>query len=144
MNRQTFQAKNNEVERQWHVVDASDQILGRLSAKLAVILMGKNKPQYTPHHDVGDFVVVTNADKIRLTGSKLDQKFFQRYSRYPSGLKSRSYRWMIENRPELLLERAVRRMLPKNRLARRQLTKLKIYRGSQHPHQAQNPQPLVV
>lgn len=142
--RQTFHAKNRQVPRNWHVVDASDQILGRLSAKLAVILMGKHKPEYTPHHDVGDFVVVTNVEKIRMTGSKPDLKTFQRYSRYPGGRKVYSYRWMLEHRPEQLLTRSVGRMLPKNRLARKQLLKLKIYQGNEHPHQAQEPQPLAV
>src|SRR5687767_5153615 len=116
MNRQTFLAKNGEVPRHWMVVDATDQVLGRLSARIATILMGKNKPEYTPHHDVGDFVVVTNVDKIRLTGSKPDIKFFQTYSGYPGGQKNFSYRWMLEHKPELLLERSVRRMLPKNKL----------------------------
>ena len=142
MNRQTYLAKNDEVSRGWIHVDAADQILGRLSTRLATILMGKNKPEYTPHTDVGDFVVVTNAQQIRLTGSKLDQKFYQTYSGYPSGQKQYSYRWMLEHKPEKLLENAVRRMLPKNRLARKQLAKLKIYRGAEHPHQAQQPQPL--
>ena len=144
MNRQTYHAKNREVPRLWHVVDATDQILGRLSTRLAVILMGKHKPQYTPHHDVGDFVIVTNVEKIRLTGTKLDTKFFQSYSRYPGGQKSRSYRWMLEHKPEFLLTRSVRRMLPKNRIARKQLSKLKIYQGPDHPHQAQEPVPLAV
>ncbi len=144
MNRQTYHAKNGEIDREWHLVDATDLILGRLSARLAVILMGKHKPQYTPHHDVGDFVVVTNVGRIRLTGSKPDQKMFQSYSGYPGGLRQVSYRWMLENRPEKLLQRAVRRMLPRNRIARKQLAKLKIYRGSDHPHQAQQPQPLAV
>lgn len=142
--RQTFHAKNRQVPRNWHVVDASDQILGRLSAKLAVILMGKHKPEYTPHHDVGDFVIVTNVEKIRMTGSKPDLKTFQRYSQYPGGRKVYSYRWMLEHRPEQLLTRSVGRMLPKNRLARKQLLKLKIYQGNEHPHQAQEPQPLAV
>lgn len=144
MNRQTYHARGNDVDRQWWVVDATDAVLGRLSVKLATILMGKHKPQYTPHHDVGDFIVVTHADKIRLTGQKLDQKFFQTYSGHPSGQKRFSYRWMLEHKPELLLQRSVRRMLPKNRLARQQLSKLKIYRGGEHPHQAQQPKPLTV
>ncbi len=139
MNRQTYLAKNDEVTREWRLIDATDQVLGRLAARLATILMGKDKPTYTPHHDVGDYVVVTNASKIRLTGSKLDQKFFQTYSGYPSGQKNYSYRWMLENKPELLLERAVRRMMPRNRLARKQLAKLKVYAGPEHPHQAQQP-----
>jgi len=144
MNRQTYIAKNNEVEQKWHHVDATDLVLGRLSARLAVILMGKHKPQYTPNQDVGDFVVVTNVEKLKITGDKLDSKHFQNYSGYPGGLKQRSYRWMIENRPELLLERSVRRMLPKNKIARHMLTKLKVYRGASHPHQAQSPQPLSI
>ena len=144
MNHQTFHAKNHEVERHWRVVDATDQVLGRLSVKLAVVLMGKDKPQYTPHHDVGDFIVVTNAEKIRMTGRKAESKFHKSYSGYPSGQRQRSYQWMIENRPEKLIQLAVRRMLPKNRLARQQLTKLKVYRGSEHPHQAQSPQPMSV
>lgn len=144
MNRQTYQAKNQEVPRKWLHVDATDQILGRLATRLAVVLMGKHKPQYTPHHDVGDFIVVTNADKIRMTGDKLDQKFFQTYSRYPGGQKRTSYRTMVQNKPELLIERAVRRMMPRNKLARQQLKKLKIYAGSDHPHQAQLPEPFDV
>ncbi|MEE9211511.1 MAG: 50S ribosomal protein L13 [Phycisphaeraceae bacterium] len=144
MNRQTYHAKNGQVKQSWWMIDASDQVLGRLSVKLAMILMGKNKPQYTPHHDVGDFVVVTNADKIRLTGAKPDNKFFQTFSGYSGGQKRYSYRWMLEHKPELLLQRSVRRMLPKNRLARKQLSKLKIYRGTEHPHQAQQPEPLTI
>jgi large subunit ribosomal protein L13 len=142
MNRQTYLAKNNEVARSWRHIDASDMVLGRLATRLAVILLGKDKPTYTPHHDVGDYVVVTNVDKLRLTGAKLDNKFFQTYSGYPGGQKNFSYRWMLEHKPELLLERAVRRMMPRNRLARQQLTKLKIYQGGEHPHQAQTPQPV--
>ncbi len=144
MNRQTFHAKNNEVPQDWHIVDATDLVMGRLSAKLAVVLMGKNKPQYTPHHDVGDFVVVLNASKLKLTGNKLDQKFFKRFSGYPSGQTQRSYRWILENHPELLLERSVRRMLPKNKIGRQMLKKLKVYAGEDHPHQAQQPKELPV
>ena len=139
MNRQTFFAKNNEVPRHWVHVDATDQVFGRLAVRIATILMGKNKPQYTPHHDVGDFVVVTNAEKIRMTGNKLDQKFFRTFSGHPSGQKARSYRIMMEKHPELLLERAVWRMLPSSRLARQMLKKMKVYRGPDHPHQAQRP-----
>lgn len=142
MNRQTYLAKNDEVEQRWLHVDATDQVLGRLATRVAVILMGKHKPQYTPHHDVGDFVIITNAQKIKLTGNKLDQKFFETYSGHPSGRKTYSYRQMIERKPELLIERAVRRMLPKNKLASKMLSKLKVYRGPEHPHQAQQPQPL--
>ena len=142
MNRQTYLAKNNEVTRAWQQVDVSEQALGHAASRIATLLMGKHKPQYTPHHDVGDFVVVVNAEKIRLSGSKADQKFYQTYSRHPGGQKNYSYRWMIENKPELLVKNAVRRMLPKNRLARQMLKKLKVYRGPEHPHQAQNPMAL--
>ncbi len=144
MNRQTYLAKNHEVARHWKQVDATDQVLGRLAARIATILMGKDKPEYTPHHDVGDFVVVTNATKIRLTGRKGEQKFFRTYSGYPGGQKQYPYRQMIEQKPELLLERAVWRMMPRNRLARQQLKKLKIYRGEEHPHQAQQPEALAL
>ncbi len=144
MNRQTFLAKAEQVERQWLVIDATDQVLGRLSARLAFVLMGKNKPTYTPHCDVGDFVVVTNVEKLRINGSKPDKKFFQTYSGYPGGQKNYSYRWMLQNRPELLLERSVRRMMPKGPLGRAQLGKLKIYRGGEHPHQAQQPTAMAV
>ena len=143
MNRQTYLAKNNEVPRDWQHVDATDQVLGRMATRIATVLMGKNKPQYTPHHDVGDFVVVVNAEKIKLTGAKLDQKFYQTYSGHPGGQKNFSYRWMIQNKPELLVTNAVRRMLPKNRIARQMLKKLKVYRGPEHPHQAQQPDPLA-
>ncbi len=144
MNRQTYLAKNDEVPRQWLHADATDQALGRLASRLAVVLMGKHKPQYTPHHDVGDFIVVTNVEKMRVTGSKPDQKFYKTYSRYPGGLKQYSFRWMLEHKPELLLTNTVRRMLPKNKLARHMLKKLKVYRGPEHPHQAQRPQPLAI
>jgi large subunit ribosomal protein L13 len=119
-------------------------VLGRLSAQVAQILLGKTKPEYTPHHDVGDFVVITNADKIKLTGRKADQKFFQSYSGYPGGQKNHSYKWMIENKPELLLERAVRRMMPRNRLSHQQITKLKVYTSADHPHSAQNPTTITI
>ena len=142
MNRQTTLAKNEELQRNWLQVDATNQILGRLSVKLAMILMGKTKPEYTPHVDVGDFVVVTNVEKLIVKGSKPTTKFFQTFSGYPSGQKRFSYEWMLQNKPELLLERSVRRMLPKNKLASAMLKKLKIYQGSEHPHQAQNPQPV--
>ena len=140
MNRQTTLAKNNNVAQNWLQVDATDQVLGRLASKLAQVLMGKNKPQYTPHHDVGDFVIVTNVDKLRLTGNKAEQKHFQTYSGYPGGQKRFSYTWMLKNKPELLLERAVRRMMPRGPLTHARITKLKMYRsGEQHEHQAQQP-----
>ncbi len=139
MNRQTTLAKNDDFPRQWRHVDASGQVLGRLAVRLATTLMGKDKPTYTPHCDVGDFIVVTNAAKIVLTGNKLDQKVSQTFSGHPSGRKTYSYRWMLEHKPELLIEEAVRRMLPKNRIARQMLKKLKVYRGAEHPHHAQQP-----
>ena len=142
MNRQTTLAKNEVSPQQWWVLDATDLILGRISTKIAMILMGKTKPNYTPHHLVGDAVVVINADKIRMTGSKAEQKMFQTYVFYPSGQKNFSYKWMLENKPELLLQRSVRRMLPKNKLASAQITKLKIYAGPEHPHAAQAPKLL--
>lgn len=144
MNRQTYLAKNNEVPRNWRHIDATDQVLGRLASQIAMILMGKDKPQYTPHHDVGDFVVVTNASKIRINGRKLDGKFFDTYSGYPGGRKTYSYRQMIEDKPELLLERAVRRMMPRSRLSRQMQGKLKVYAGAEHPHQAQQPEAMQV
>ena len=142
MNRQTFHAKNGYVPQHWHVVDATDQVLGRLSVRLATILMGKNKPQYTPHHDVGDFIVVINAQKIKLTGAKREQKVFDTYSGYPSGRKAYTYDWMIEHHPERVLERSVRRMLPKSRLGVQMYSKLKVYAGPDHPHAAQQPEAL--
>jgi large subunit ribosomal protein L13 len=142
MNRQTYLAKNDEVKQDWYHVDATDLVMGRLSAKLATVLMGKHKPEYTPHTDTGDFVVVTNASKLKITGSKGDTRFFRRFSGYPSGQSLRSYNYMLANQPDLLLERAVRRMLPKNKLGQQMLKKLKVYAGESHPHQAQTPKPL--
>jgi len=142
MNRQTTHATANEVPRQWLHVDASDQVLGRLASRLATVLMGKHKPAYTPNQDVGDFIIVTNAKRVRLTGKKLDQKVYERYSGYPNGLKSFTYRRMMETRPEKLLEKAVWRMMPRGPLARQQFKKLKIYAGPEHPHAAQQPQTL--
>ncbi len=142
MNRQTYHAKNDEVAQDWHHVDATGQVLGRLASKLAVILMGKHKPTYTPHHDVGDFVVVTNAEKIVITGAKLDQRVHQTFSGHPSGRKTQTLRQVREAHPERLIEEAVRRMLPKTKLGRQMHSKLKVYAGSEHPHTAQQPQPL--
>ena len=142
MQRQTYFAKQDEVTRQWHLVDASDRVLGRLAARIAVLLMGKHRPQFTPHVDTGDYVVVVNAAEVKLTGRKLDQKFHRTYSRYPGGLKSVSYRQLRQQHPQRMIELAVRRMLPKNHLGRAMLKKLKVYPGADHPHQAQNPAPL--
>ena len=138
----TYSAKPGEIAREWYLVDAQGQTLGRLAAQIADTLRGKRKPQFTPHVDTGDFVVVVNAEKIAVTGNKLDQKRYYRHSGYPGGLRSRTLRDQLERRPTEVLRTAVRGMLPKNRLARRQLTKLKIYAGPEHPHEAQNPRPL--
>ncbi len=142
MNRQTTLANPQTAARQWLHVDATDQVLGRLAVRLATLLMGKHKPTYTPHCDVGDFVVVTNAAQIRLTGDKANQKFYKTFSGHPSGLKLTSYGQMLIDKPELLLEQAVRRMMPKNKLADAQIKKLKVYAGPEHPHSAQNPTTL--
>jgi large subunit ribosomal protein L13 len=138
----TWNAKPGEVERRWYVVDANGQTLGRLATRIADTLRGKDKPQYTPHVDAGDFVVVVNADKIAVTGRKLDQKVYYRHSGYPGGLRQRTLREQLDRQPTEVLRKAVRGMLPRNRLARAQLTKLKIYAGPTHPHDAQAPQPL--
>ncbi len=140
--RQTTFAKTGQTEQAWHLVDADGQVLGRLASELAVILMGKHKPIYTPHTDTGDFVVVVNADRVKLTGRKLDQKFAKRYSGYPGGLKQVPYRQVLERHPERLITDAVRRMLPKTALGEQMLHKLKVYAGAEHPHAAQRPQPL--
>ncbi|MEM6334767.1 MAG: 50S ribosomal protein L13 [Planctomycetota bacterium] len=142
MNRQTTLANAQTAQQDWHLVDATDQPLGRLAASLAVVLMGKHKPTYTPHVDTGDFIVVLNADKLTLSGDKANQKVYKTYSGHPSGQKEVPYGVMLEKRPEKLLETAVRRMLPKNKLASKMLSKLKVYRGDDHPHAAQQPAPL--
>jgi large subunit ribosomal protein L13 len=138
----TWNAKPGEIERQWHLVDAEGQTLGRLATRIADTLRGKDKPQYTPHVDTGDFVVVINAEKIAVTGKKLDDKMYYRHSGYPGGLRSRPLREQLERRPTEVLRKAVKGMLPRNRLARAQLRKLKIYAGPEHPHTAQAPGPL--
>lgn len=138
----TYQAKPGEIDREWYVVDASEYELGRLATRIAMVLRGKHKPTFTPHVDAGGFVVVVNADKVRLTGRKLDQKFYHRYSGYPGGLKSAVARDVREDDPERMVREAVKGMLPKNRLSRQLLTKLKVYAGGEHPHAAQRPQPL--
>jgi large subunit ribosomal protein L13 len=138
----TWNAKTHEIERRWYVVDAEGQTLGRLATRIADTLRGKRKPEYTPHIDTGDFVVVVNADKIAVTGKKLEQKIYYRHSGYPGGLRERTLAEELERRPTEVLRKAVKGMLPRNRLARQQITKLKIYAGPEHPHQPQNPQPL--
>ena len=140
----TYTAKPGEIERRWYVVDAEGQNLGRLATRIADTLRGKNKPQFTPHVDTGDFVVVVNAEKIQVTGKKLDEKMYYRHSGYPGGLKHRTLRELLEVVSSDVFRLAVRGMLPKNKLAARQITKLKVYAGPEHPHEAQAPQPLEV
>ncbi len=135
----THYAKQGEVARNWVLVDAEGAVLGRLATQIAMILRGKNKPQYTPNSDCGDFVVVINADKVQLTGNKADQKVYYRHSGYNGGLKAESFRQAMAKHPEQVIERAVRGMLPKTTLGRAQLKKLKVYAGAEHPHAAQNP-----
>ena len=134
-------AKPGEIKKQWYVVDASDEVLGRLASDIAVVLMGKHRPQYTPHVDCGDFVVVINADKVGMTGKKMDARHYTWYTGYP-GLRLESYADRQRRKPEDLIYHAVRRMLPKNKLAYQMIKKLKIYSGAEHPHAAQQPQPL--
>ena len=138
----TYSAKPGEITREWYLVDAEGKTLGRLATQIADTLRGKRKPQFTPHVDTGDFVIVVNAEKIQVTGNKLDQKRYYRHSGYPGGLRSRTLRDQLDRRPTEVLRIAVKGMLPKNRLARQQITKLKIYAGPEHPHEAQNPKPL--
>jgi large subunit ribosomal protein L13 len=140
----TYVATPTDRERSWYVVDASGRTLGRLATQIADTLRGKRKPQYTPHIDTGDFVIVVNAEKISVTGNKRAAKLYHRHSGYPGGLRSRTLGQMLERRPEEVIRLAVKGMLPRNRLARRQLTKLKIYAGPDHPHVAQKPQPLEI
>lgn len=136
-------ARPGEVETHWHVVDAEEQVLGRLASRIAVVLMGKHRPEYTPHVDCGDYVVVVNAEKVTMTGRKMDVRHFTWYTGYP-GLRLESYRERQQRKPEDLIYHAVRRMLPKNKLARQMIKKLKIYAGPEHPHTAQQPQPLQI
>ncbi|RLE06497.1 MAG: 50S ribosomal protein L13 [Candidatus Aminicenantes bacterium] len=140
----TFQAKKEEVERNWYLVDADNKILGRLASKIASILRGKNKPIFTPHVDTGDFVVVINAKKVKLTGRKLKEKIYYHHSGYPGGLKSITAKDLIQKKPEELIRKAVKGMLPKNRLGRKQLKKLKVYPDQEHPHQAQQPKKIDI
>ena len=140
----TYNAKPGEIERRWFVVDADGKTLGRLATQIADTLRGKNKAEYTPHVDTGDFVIVVNCEKIAVTGNKLDQKMYYRHSGYPGGLKQRTLREQLERRPTEVLRKAVKGMLPKNKLASQQINKLKIYAGPEHPHAAQQPQPLEI
>lgn len=138
----TYYAKPNEVEREWLLIDAEDQVLGRVASKAAQILKGKHKPQYTPHVDTGDFVVVINADKIRVTGVKATDKEYYRHSGYPGGLKCETFQEAMEKHPERVIEHAVKGMLPKNTLGRAMAKKLKVYAGSEHPYMAQQPREI--
>jgi large subunit ribosomal protein L13 len=140
----TYTEKPSKVERKWWVVDATDQPLGRLASQVASVLRGKHKPTFTPHMDSGDFVVVVNAERVKLTGNKLQDKLFRTHSGIPGGFKQRPYSYMLEHRPELAVESAVSGMLPKGPLGRRVAAKLKVYRGATHPHSAQKPGALTL
>ena len=140
----TYMPKPGEIKGQWHIVDAANQVLGRVAAEVALLLQGKHKPTYQPNVDTGDFVIILNADKIRVTGNKAEDIEYDTYSRYPGGRHIYSYRTMHELHPERVLELAIKRMLPKNKLARHLLLKAKIYKGTTHPHAAQQPKPLTL
>jgi large subunit ribosomal protein L13 len=140
----TYTPKAGEVERKWHVIDATDVVLGRLATHAAQLLRGKHKPQFAPHVDTGDFVIVINAEKIALTGNKRENKVAYRHSGYPGGLSRRTYDELLEKDPERAIEKAVAGMLPHNKLANRQIRKLKVYRGPSHPHEAQCPEPFTL
>ncbi|KLU08924.1 50S ribosomal protein L13 [Kocuria sp. SM24M-10] len=136
----TYTPKPGDIQRQWHVIDATDVVLGRLASQTATLLRGKHKPTFAPHVDAGDFVIIINAEKVALTGSKLEKKRAYRHSGYPGGLKSTSYAELLEKNPVRAVEKAIRGMLPKNKLAAQQMFKLKVYAGPEHPHGAQQPQ----
>jgi large subunit ribosomal protein L13 len=140
----TYSPKPGEVDRTWHVIDAEDVVLGRLASNVATLLRGKHKPTFAPHVDTGDFVVIVNADKVVLTGNKRDQAFAYRHSGYPGGLRKQSFGELLDTKPERLLEKVVKGMLPKNKLGRAQGKKLKVYAGPEHPHAAQKPQPFEI
>lgn len=140
----TFSAKKEDAQKEWFVVDAEGQTLGKLAVRVADVLRGKHKPTFTPHVDTGDFVVVINAEKIQVSGKKYEQKLYRHHTGYPGGLKTRTFRQMQEKHPTRVIEKAVKGMIPHNRLGRQQIKKLKVYAGSQHPHQAQQPKPLNV
>ena len=137
----TYTAKSGDVEHQWHVIDATDQVLGRLASQVARLLRGKHKTTFTPNTDTGDFVIIINAEKVALTGAKLEKRRVYRHSGYPGGLKSVNYAELLATHPERAVEKAVAGMVPKTRLGRAQMQKLKVYAGAEHPHAAQNPQP---
>jgi large subunit ribosomal protein L13 len=141
---ETYFPKAGQIERNWYVVDADGVVLGRLAARVASILRGKTKPTYTPHEDTGDFIIVVNAEKVKLTGRKLDQKTYQRHSGYPGGINFTTAKVMLDRKPEEMIRLAVRGMLPKNSLGRRMIKKLKVYRGGEHPHKAQMPKEEIL
>src|SRR4051812_4413185 len=140
----TYLAKKGEVHQGWHLIDATDQVVGRLAVQIANLLRGKHRPEYTPHVDTGEFVIVINAEKVKFTGRKLESKTYHWYTRYPGGLKTVSARDLLATKPERVLRAAVQRMVPRNKLGRQQMTKLKIYAGPSHPHQAQQPEEYKV
>ncbi len=140
----TYSPKPGEVTRRWHVIDATDVVLGRLASQTATLLRGKHKPQYAPHVDTGDFVIVVNAEKVALTGNKRQSKMAYRHSGYPGGLSAKSVGELLETRPTRVVEQAVKGMLPKGSLGRKQLSKLKVYAGAEHPHAAQQPEPYEI
>jgi len=140
----TFQPKAAEVTRTWHVIDASDVVLGRLATQAAILLRGKHKPTWAPHVDTGDFVVIINAGRVAMTGNKREQSMYRHHSGYPGGLKSRSYAEMLDTRPQVIVERAIKGMLPHTKLGRQMASKLKVYGGPTHPHQAQQPTPYAI
>jgi large subunit ribosomal protein L13 len=140
----TYFPKEGEIARKWYVVDASGQTLGRLASRVARILMGKENPKYTPFIDTGDHVIVINAEKVKTTGVKSEQKKYQHYTGYPGGLRTEDYRKRMERKPELIIEEAVSRMLPKSKMGKHMFTKLKVYRGDKHPHEAQKPEAMAL
>jgi large subunit ribosomal protein L13 len=140
----TYSPKPGDVQRQWHIIDAEDVVLGRLASQAATLLRGKHKPVYAPHVDMGDFVIIINADKVHLSGNKREQKLAYRHSGFPGGLRSVRYEDLLTNNPEKAVEKAIKGMIPKNTLGRQMLTKLKIYRGAEHPHAAQQPVPFEI
>jgi large subunit ribosomal protein L13 len=140
----TYTPKPGEITRTWHVIDATDVVLGRLATHAATLLRGKHKPTFAPHVDTGDFVIIINADKVALTGAKREQKMAYRHSGFPGGMTATSYAELLETNPSLAVEKAVKGMLPHNKLGRQQIKKLKVYTGDQHPHAAQNPQPFTI
>ncbi len=140
----TYLAKKHEVTQHWHIVDATDKVLGRMAARIATVLMGKHRPDYTPHVDMGDFVIVLNAGKVKLTGSKVNKQEYDWYTHHPGGRKVISQKDLLATRPETVISEAVRRMLPKTKLGRTMINKLKVYAGTEHPHQAQNPEAMEI